>query len=231
MAAVSASDVWAVGNGGLGVAIAEHWDGTRWRLAHVPRPNSTTSELDGVAAVGPNDVWAVGQAVIDANHAKTLIEHWDGSSWRIVRSPNRTGMANTLQGVWAVSANDVWAVGWSGTTQSAQLSLAEHWDGTTWTIVPSPAVPANLLSVAAVSSTNVWAAGYMLDGQDASTVVEHWDGGAWTVVDSPNPTPHENFLQGITALPTGELWAVGYSAETRSHFNTLVESACNPLRS
>lgn len=228
VAAISAADVWAVGNGGLGVAMAEHWDGTQWRLAHIPLPNAPTSELDGVAAVGPNDVWAVGQATIDTNHARTLIEHWDGSSWKIVRSPNRTGMANTLQGVWAVSANDVWAVGWSGTTQFPQLSLTEHWDGTTWSIIPSPAVPANLLSVAAVSATNVWAAGYLLVGQDVTTVVEHWDGGAWTVVASPNPSPHQNHLQGITALPTGELWAVGSLADSRTHSSTLIESACLP---
>jgi hypothetical protein len=50
--------------------LTEHFSGGRWTV--VPAPQ--TSNLDGVAAVASNDVWAVGSSIY----------HWDGSSWRIV---------------------------------------------------------------------------------------------------------------------------------------------------
>jgi hypothetical protein len=223
VAAIAPDDVWAVGFGGLG-AMAEHWNGTKWTLASVPRPDSTNSTLNGVAAAGPNDVWAVGNGSTDTNHARTLIEHWDGSSWTIVNSPNRVGMANTLEGVVVVSPNDVWAVGWSGTLQFPQQSMTVHWDGVSWSIVSSPPALANLRSVAAVSASNIWAVGFILEGNHSTTVVEHWDGVAWSVVPSPNPSTKQNSLEAVTALPTGELWAVGSKATSR--YETLIESAC-----
>src|SRR5437764_621866 len=55
--------------------------------------------------------------------------------WSVVSSPNVGTSSNVLNGVAVVSANDVWAVGYySGGT------LIEHWDGTSWSVVPSPNV-------------------------------------------------------------------------------------------
>ena len=110
--AVSATDVWAVGDYGLGTGgtLIEHWDGTSWSVVASPSP--TGSELYGVAAVSATDVWAVG-VYYDSNSGNklTLIEQWDGTSWQMIPSPNRNGIDNLLQGVAAVSATDVWAVG------------------------------------------------------------------------------------------------------------------------
>src|SRR3954466_3149445 len=51
--------------------------------------------------------------------------------WNVVPSPNRGTLDNYLRGVTAVSANDIWAVGfyYNG---SVQRTLTEHWDGTNW---------------------------------------------------------------------------------------------------
>jgi hypothetical protein len=65
-----------------------------------------------MAAVSANDIWAVGYFYYSSGSffgPHTLIEHWDGSNWSIVGSPGSASWQ--LNGVAAVSANDVWAVG------------------------------------------------------------------------------------------------------------------------
>src|SRR5436309_3023426 len=57
----------------------------------VPSPNiSRQNYLTGVAAVAPNDIWAVGYSSLSpyGGTERTLIEHWDGTSWSIVPSPS-----------------------------------------------------------------------------------------------------------------------------------------------
>src|SRR6185437_11881171 len=47
---------------------------------------------------------------------------------------------NRLQGVAVLSACDAWAVGFESGDRgdNPDQSLIEHWDGTSWTVVPSP---------------------------------------------------------------------------------------------
>src|SRR5213082_3404147 len=127
----------------------------------VPSPNgSSSSNLSGVAAVSANDIWAVGSSGNQMSGAQTLIEHWNGTSWSVVTSANPGSIYNTLYGVTAISATNVWAVGYYVNTTGVTQTLIEHWNGTSWSVVksPSPASMNNeLFSVAAVSATNVWA--------------------------------------------------------------------------
>jgi hypothetical protein len=81
----------------------------------VSSPNVGTT-IDYLAAVahapGTDQLWAGGSYSNSSNGPfQVLIEQWNGSSWSVVPSPNPGGMSNLLQGVAAVSANDVWAVG------------------------------------------------------------------------------------------------------------------------
>src|SRR5439155_753020 len=141
----------------------------------------------GVAAISANDVWAVGY-YSNGRTEQTLIEHWNGSSWSVVLSPNPPGTSYAeLYGVAAVSANDVWAVGeYGGGT------LVEHWNGSSWNTMPSPnphigTADHKLKGVAAVSASDVWAVGNYNSGTAYQTLVEHWNGSNWSVVPSPNP--------------------------------------------
>jgi hypothetical protein len=60
-------------------------------------------------------------------------------AWRVVASPNVGGERadDRLSAVSVVSASDVWAVG-SSPHANGGSTLVEHWDGSAWTIVPSP---------------------------------------------------------------------------------------------
>ncbi len=206
--ALSSNDVWAVGSNGLvgsssSTTLVEHWDGTQWSIVPSPNVGAGNNDLDGVAAVATNDIWAVGVAGSYPNF-RTLIEHWDGTQWSIVSSPN-VGSSDQLNGVAVVASNDVWAVG-----EHNNQTLAEHWDGTQWSIVssPSPYALCGFTGVAAVRGVpnSVWAVGYntMNSGID---LIEHWDGTQWNVI----PNTPSGWLNGVTAISVNDVWAVGYT--------------------
>jgi hypothetical protein len=214
---VASNDVWAVGMGNstsdqVGLPLIQHWDGTAWSLSRPPRLGRGFSSLNGVVAIASDDVWAVG-----VHNDATLVLHWDGATWSAVSSPNGSRPDSYLYSVSATGPDDVWAVGetlgnFSGDT------LVEHWDGASWTVVPTGdgSLPFTQLShVAALGSSDVWAVGTDYDNIAVSyrTFTEHWDGSAWTVVPSPNPGPEYDFLIGATGFPGGDVWAVGAADE------------------
>lgn len=149
------------------------------------------------------------------------------AGFHTVASPNGTGN-NYLISMSAVSANDVWAVGNSTTAGGVDQTLAEHWDGTSWTIFPTPNIGSlnnDLNAVIAISTTDVWAVGdYQIDtNSDFGTIAEHWTGTSWALVATANPTPF-SLLLGVTAVSTSDVWAVGtYFDFTLSQLRTLVE--------
>ena len=143
VSAVSATDAWAVGvvdDGQAQKSYILHWDGTSW--TRMPGPDPWTAvNLYSVSAVSATDAWAVGDYLNRAGGGwRTLIVHWDGTSWTRVPSPLGESKKATLAGVSAVSATDAWAVGRvANSTTGQQRTLILHWDGTSWTRVPSPA--------------------------------------------------------------------------------------------
>src|SRR5436190_1430567 len=164
VAAVTDSDVWAVGwafNQSLFAyrTLIEHWNGTRWSLIRSPNATNGYNLLNGVAVVAANDVWTVGQAANGSTYS-TLVEHWNGVAWSIVPSLNVAGNSNVLEAISVVSSNDIWAVGYSTDSNFNNHSLTIHWNGATWSIVPTPGVNDDILfGVDAVASNDVWAVG------------------------------------------------------------------------
>ena len=170
--AIATNDVWAVGDvGAIGGTFTEHYDGSTWTAVASPSPGNGENALLGVTGVASDDVWAVGFYVAAANQdrsQKTLVEHWEGTSWTVVPSPNLGGnnsqsVSNELRGVIAVSTNDVWAFGDSDAFGPEQLTnLVIHWDGTKWSLVPTPSPnPRKLKEI-----DDVLAGGTVLPGGD-----------------------------------------------------------------
>jgi len=224
MTSTSATDIWAVGNlvqtfsngGSTSYNLFEHWNGTSWTPTFI---NDTEGfeGLTGVSEDATNDAWAVGDV-----GGSTLAIHWDGTSWSHVATPGPLGDGpNQLNAVVALAPDNAWAVGYSTpglAGQSATLTLILHWDGTTWSIVPSPNVGPNtnrLLGITANSADDIYAFGsnFTADGSgNQMTLLLHWDGTNWTIVPSPNPTKG-NFLNdllfaGVVPSP-GSVWIFG----------------------
>ena len=68
---------------------AGHAAGVQPGMVRSAQPGRGCGEnsLYSVAAIGPNDVWAVGSYTGTGGY-QTLTEHWDGGQWSIVPSPN-----------------------------------------------------------------------------------------------------------------------------------------------
>ena len=153
----------------------------------------------GGASAG--DVGAVG-----AGNQKgvPLVLHGDGASWSEVPTPKPEPNGGYLVDVAVLSADDVWAVGLAfGLVEGESSTLTEHWDGTAWSIVPSPSVYSNdfFSSVSADSDTDLWAIGL--------AIVERWDGSTWTVM--PFPSRLLGFLSDVAAFGIDDVWVAGFT--------------------
>ena len=228
VAVVSASDIWAVGwqgNNGIAQTLIEHWDGTQWSIVASPSPASGGNELFSVAAVSATDVWAVGftqNNTATGPVEQTLTEQWNGTQWSVVKSPSPGSQSNNLTSVAAVSANDVWAVGFYANSSNLWQTLTEHWNGTQWSVVQSPSPGSQInyfASVAVVSTNNAWAVGYA----DSQTLTEQWNGTQWSVVKSAGPGSVSNSLLGVTVVSANNAWAVGYYQGSDFVGKTLTE--------
>ncbi|HYO48644.1 MAG TPA: hypothetical protein VEW94_02235 [Chloroflexia bacterium] len=166
--------------------------------------------LSGVSALSPTDVWAVGYSV-KGNIASTMTQHWDGTAWRVVPSPNPNAGHNQLDGVAAISADNVWAVGSSGSSNQLQ-SIIIHWDGKEWLPARLPQLePAGntLYSISAVSANDVWAVGATGElNNRPRALTMHYNGVDWQVI--PNPVRGSaEVLNSVSARASNDVWAVG----------------------
>jgi hypothetical protein len=235
IAVVSANNIWAVGSyynsGVLYRTLIEHWDGSKWSVVPSANPSHSGEGLDGIAALAPNNIWAVGFVSTSTLGNQTLIEHWDGTSWTAEPSPNTALNTNRLFAITAIAPNNIWAVGSAvnvvGGAQTASQTLIEHWDGTSWKIATTPSSGYTfnrLFSATALSATDIWAAGYVSnDNVHFKTLVYHWDGVNWQIIPSPNPQSTINRLTGITAYARNNVWAVGYTSDNNISTQALIE--------
>jgi hypothetical protein len=219
--ASAGNNAWAVGyyigNDGLYETLSAHWDGSAWTLAQTPNVGQTGDWLYGVAAVSLSEAWAVGTTAgpVNAYTSTTLIEHWTGSAWSVVPSPNPSDDpiygANQLYDVRAFAPNDAWAVGWQW-TPIGSAPLVVRWDGRRWRVSPTPDDEyRQLVALDGASSSDIWAVGHSFNFNDGyQALAMHWDGRAWTVV----PTPilaDDIYLNDVAVVSPTDVWAVGYS--------------------
>lgn len=167
--AIAPDDVWAVGDSrnvaAAYHAVTYHWNGREWAHVSSPIEMMDDSGLDDVAATGPNDVWAIG----NASAAGVVLMHWDGTQWSLREPPPNSGGA-----LCAVGPDDLWVSGWNGFW---------HWDGSAWTEVPAQVPGAAYVirngGMEIVGDCDIWSAGFwtLADGITSSTLAEHLTSG------------------------------------------------------
>jgi hypothetical protein len=180
VAATSPSNAWAVGFSGTSnssKALTEHWNGRAWRLVHSPDP-AGAGVLLGVAATSARNAWAVsGAAARSSGTEISVINHWNGSIWRRVASPNPVPAGAILYGVAATSARNAWAVGTDFLFfLSSPVNVIAHWNGKAWRLIRSPIADGSLFAVTATSARSAWAVG----SGDNGAIIEHWNGTSWS---------------------------------------------------
>jgi hypothetical protein len=231
----SSDDLWVVGGPVLpsGVQSAEQvpaiqycgpgrWDarvvvrrntGDGWRDMHVPATTSLTS-LHGSDA---SNVWAVG---LDGAAVQ-----FDGNGWvehdvRKAAGLELDGDAQcselSLHSVFALGANDVWAVGFISPSVLGP-GLILHYDGATWTRQPTGAGD-GFFGVWAESESDAWAVG-------SSGLSYHFDGTSWKPADAKT----SQYLYSVWGTSAGDVWATGNLAVT-TRFNGNEWAVLQPER-
>jgi hypothetical protein len=211
LAITAPNDIWTIGGGGF-----QHDAGSGFTLVPEPSLHGLGGGPQAISADASNDVWAVGQQFPHGQYPppfSTLVEHFDGASWKVVASPNPDARANMLGGVVALARSNVWAVG-----ESANRALIEHFDGGSWSAVPNPA-PAGrsgLFAVAAAGPTNIKALGDTIDANGTvHSMVMSFNGSAWSLDAVPDTT---GTLATITSVPNTSHYVVTGMSTSQSTY-------------
>jgi hypothetical protein len=199
-------NVWARGRG------AAHRHTRRWMLAGARLPGGAV--LAGLILLGGS---------VPAS-AQTL-------TWSVVPSPNLGTSRNILQGVSCPSAAFCMAVGYYYAGLRIPRGLIESWDGTRWSVVPSPRPGGDevLNGVTCTSATACMAVGFFGNAAKnlSETLVESWDGTRWSVVPSANRITSAgggNTLAAISCASATACLAVGSFSAGSPHIKSLFES-------
>jgi hypothetical protein len=145
--------------------------------------------LSAVSCAGATACTAVG--TYDQNSADnmyvTLAESWNGTSWQIQPTPNISGAEqNHLNGVSCVTPTSCIAVGnyVDYNLNPMMGTLAELWNGTNWTIQPTPnPAGANDLSGVSCSARTVCTA--VGETYTRATLAERWNRTSWKIQPTP----------------------------------------------
>ena len=188
---------------GVALVLPAQASARAWTVVSAPRNDAT---LVAAAAVpGSATVWAVGYS------PSPFFERERNGAWDAVPAAPGTAPDAYLAGMAVVSGDDVWAVGQTPAPppNAPSATLAEHWNGTRWSIASTPTPAAGgFLKGLTSSPSGVWAVG----GAGNQPLVEHLSGGRWSVVPSPGAGAYAE-LDAVTAVPgTRQLWAVGFRA-------------------
>jgi len=224
-ARASCMAVGVTGSPGGRRAFAELRRGSSWAVVPVPTPGSP-SALQAVVCAAPNSCTAVGSSSTSTSALPAaLVESWDGNRWSVVQTPSAAGSVESeLNSVACASSTTCMAVGTFNTTGDIEdqenFTLVEAWNGTSWSVVPSPnpGILSGFVSIACPSPTACIAVGaysptadpYVADDQ---SFVEAWGGTQWSIVPSPRlGARYVSALQAAACASPDRCLAVGYSA-------------------
>jgi hypothetical protein len=219
-----------------GKPVAETWTGSSWSLtSSPPLPSGAKGgKLAGVSC-GTTSCIAVGDSYETIGNEKTLAEKWNGSSWSITTTPNPSeakGFVN-LVGVSCSSSSACTATGYfapsvSGGVPVELKTLAETWNGSSWSIQSSPNASGKkynaLMDVSCTSSSACTAVGQdsFGFGQPPASLAERWNGSSWSIQSVANPqAPIENELKGVSCTSSTLCIAAGKNLYAENSFAEL----------
>jgi hypothetical protein len=198
--------------------LIEHFDGNVWSVVPSSSPGATQNILYGIAAISDSDVWAVGGEEDSNGLWHTLTEHWNGSAWSVVNAVDAGANGNQFYAVKALASNDVYAVGQQAGAGFPSQALIEHWNGTSWSVISSPADAATPLplGVTATASSLTVAGEQETDTAPYTNYVAAGAPRSLAIQSTPNAGTGENDLFAVATAADGSTWAVGWDINTTS---------------
>lgn len=196
---------------GAHVALADGWNGGSWTLQTPATPTgATATQLDSVSCTASNACTAVGSYTSSTGTVATLAERWNGSTWVVQTTPTPSGASkSTFEGVACSSATTCMAVG-QYESEGYDLTLAEEWNGTGWTIRTTPNSTGAFNDLDAVTCTAATAC-TAVGTAFSEVIAERWNGTAWTLQAASTPTgSYSASLHGVSCASATSCTAVGY---------------------
>ncbi len=191
---------------GLRLPVAFTWNGSQLTNEPLTDLSGDTGDLAGVDCLSPTQCTAVGQIEQPGTDAgpDSLIEHWDGTAWTRVPSPDGPAAGTGLRSVACSSPQACTAV---GADQSGPLpggataAVIESWDGRAWTVdLPAVGTPQS-----ALQGVSCLAAGCVTAG-DTDSQPSQPDAQRDLFVSDLRPTPAGTYRE---AAADGGLFAYG----------------------
>ncbi len=191
-----------------GFATAQAASAPGWRIVATIRSSSSPDvSLQGIAASGPRNAWAVGTTFSALTATSLVVERWASGRWRAVAPP--AGFTNAPYGelqasiVAATSPANAWVFPFlhKGTTDAW---FALRWNGTAWTTFKLGGAQV-LFAASASGPADAWAFAQR-PTQKPYTV--HYNGHRWKQISMPG-VPYE-----ASTVASNDIWGIGPTTKT-----------------
>jgi hypothetical protein len=197
-------------------------------------------ELHGVA-ITSSGVLAIGTRsnyLTNPPCGQALSELSGAGGWQAEYAAGRAGsLCAWRSAVAADPRGGAWAVGYTIGTDGLEHALTEHFNGRSWSVVPSPSPGrrSELAGVIVAPNHQVWAVGQYQERSSGITIgyfktlTMVYTGSGWRIVPSPSPnTSPDTALQGVTVSSSSRVWAVGWYTDNQQfsrHTLTMMYSS------
>ena len=171
------------------------------------------------------ECWNVGGAIANGPNSRFsgVIQRWNGSTWSAVKTQAPASGGSVFLDVTCVSSNDCWAVGAAQGMNSPPSPLAEHWNGSSWSISATSSVHGYLLGVSCIGADECFAVGALTDSNANQTVdlAYRWNGASWSAEPTIETGQKYSELNGVACQSASSCWAVGTDGLNPQNSNFL----------
>ncbi|MFC8718902.1 hypothetical protein [Kitasatospora sp. NPDC057198] len=170
----------------------------------------------GASSVSPDD--SGGTWVTDRGPGRsTPVGHYRGGHWQVQDAPlNEHATGGGISGIAATGRpDDTWAVGYYQPDDFLTFyGVIDHWDGTSWQSVPTPALDTDYWTLSAVVAngpSDVWASGTIGTPEGwPRPLLLHYDGRTWSKAAAPDLDSRYGDLTHLVATGPNDIWAAGF---------------------
>jgi hypothetical protein len=200
-----------------------------WRIQNTPNPQVRDESFSAISCTSSSNCVAVGDRLNLDNDQVTLAEIWNGTKWKMMRTPNPVGSEQPeLTSVSCASAEECVAVGTNYGEHGFPLPMAESWNGSEWTLdtLPGGSAPGFMNAVSCPSANQCLAVGerFNRSGGLGESAADSWNGSTWeqTLVVQP-PENNGASLSSVSCSSEDSCEAVGSFAGDSEEGVTLAE--------
>jgi hypothetical protein len=210
--------------------LAEGWNGVEWKEQTLPTASGAKeSVVEGVSCTSSSACMVVGGFLNSSSVSVPLAERWNGVKWSAEEPPIPSGAKESgLFRVSCASASACTAVGAYTNSAGTYFTLAESWNGTSWSVKETPPVVgakfSQLAGVSCTASNACTAVGEYQNSENTFlSLAERWNGEKWSIQEPPALSGATfTWLNGVSCTSSTACTAVGYYRKTGAYL-TLAE--------